>query len=313
MSKLAVLFPGQGSQSAGMLDDLAEGYPVVGELLARASAVLGYDLADIIKNNPDEKLNQTEYTQPALLVAGVAAWSVLQQVASPQPVFAAGHSLGEYTAMVCSGVLDFEAGVKLVQTRARFMQQAVPPGVGAMAAILGLDNDALKTICDEQSQGQVVAPVNFNAPGQTVIAGNVDAVDRAIASAKENGAKRAIKLAVSVPSHCALLLPAAEQMKSVLAEVSFSTAKFPVVHNVDVSVASSAEDYRRVLAEQLYQPVRWTDTIEYLAAQGVDTLLELGPGKVLCGLNKRIDKTMKALPVFNQVTLTKALEVLNGS
>lgn len=308
MTKIAVVFPGQGSQALGMLADLAANYPVVEETFAEASSVLGYDLWQLVQQGPAEELNKTWQTQPALLAASVAIWRVWQQQNGTRPVFMAGHSLGEYSALVCAGVLDFKQAISLVELRGKLMQEAVPEGTGAMSAIIGLDNDAIAKACEESAQGQVVSPVNFNSPGQVVIAGNKEAVERAGAACKAAGAKRALPLPVSVPSHCALMKPAADKMAVALEDVTFSTPQYPVVNNVDVKVETSPEAIRSALVRQLYNPVRWTESVEFMAAQGVEHLVEVGPGKVLTGLTKRIVDTLTAAAVNDSASLTAALE-----
>ncbi|AZP42971.1 MULTISPECIES: ACP S-malonyltransferase [Rahnella] len=308
MTKIAVVFPGQGSQTLGMLADLAAAHPVVEETFAEASSALGYDLWQLVQQGPAEELNKTWQTQPALLAASVAIWRVWQQQNGTQPVLMAGHSLGEYSALVCAGVLDFKQAISLVELRGKLMQEAVPAGTGAMYAIIGLDNDAIAKACEESAQGQVVSPVNFNSPGQVVIAGNKEAVERAGAACKEAGAKRALPLPVSVPSHCALMKPAAEKMAIALENVTFSAPQYSVVNNVDVKVETSPEAIRSALVRQLYSPVRWTESVEYIAAQGVEQLLEVGPGKVLTGLTKRIVDTLTAAAVNDTASLAAALE-----
>lgn len=308
MTKIAVVFPGQGSQTLGMLADLAAAHPVVEETFAEASSALGYDLWQLVQQGPTEELNKTWQTQPALLAASVAIWRVWQQQNGTQPVLMAGHSLGEYSALVCAGVLDFKQAISLVELRGKLMQEAVPAGTGAMYAIIGLDNDAIAKACEESAQGQVVSPVNFNSPGQVVIAGNKEAVERAGAACKEAGAKRALPLPVSVPSHCALMKPAAEKMAIALENVTFNAPQYSVVNNVDVKVETSPEAIRSALVRQLYSPVRWTESVEYIAAQGVEQLLEVGPGKVLTGLTKRIVDTLTAAAVNDTASLAAALE-----
>ena len=308
MTKIAVVFPGQGSQTLGMLADLAAAHPVVEETFAEASSVLGYDLWQLVQEGPAEELNKTWQTQPALLAASVAIWRVWQQQNGTQPVLMAGHSLGEYSALVCAGVLDFKQAISLVELRGKLMQEAVPAGTGAMYAIIGLDNDAIAKACEESAQGQVVSPVNFNSPGQVVIAGNKEAVERAGAACKAAGAKRALPLPVSVPSHCALMKPAADKMAVALENITFSAPQFSVVNNVDVKVESSPEAIRSALVRQLYSPVRWTESVEFMAAQGVEQLLEVGPGKVLTGLTKRIVDTLTAAAVNDTASLAAALE-----
>jgi [acyl-carrier-protein] S-malonyltransferase len=308
MTKIAVVFPGQGSQTLGMLADLAAAHPVVEETFAEASSALGYDLWQLVQQGPAEELNKTWQTQPALLAASVAIWRVWQQQNGTQPVLMAGHSLGEYSALVCAGVLDFKQAISLVELRGKLMQEAVPAGTGAMYAIIGLDNDAIAKACEESAQGQVVSPVNFNSPGQVVIAGNKEAVERAGAACKEAGAKRALPLPVSVPSHCALMKPAADKLAVALENVTFSAPQYSVVNNVDVKIETSPEAIRSALVRQLYSPVRWTESVEFMAAQGVEQLLEVGPGKVLTGLTKRIVDTLTAAAVNDTASLAAALE-----
>jgi len=305
--KLAIVFPGQGSQSVGMLADLYQTYPLVQDTFNEASAALGYDLWVLVANGPEEQLNETQRTQPALLTASVAVWRVWQQQGGATPAYFAGHSLGEYSALVCAGVLSLADAVKLVEKRGQYMQQAVPAGTGAMAAIIGLDDAAIAKACADAAQGEVVAPVNYNSPGQVVIAGHKAAVERAGEACKAAGAKRALPLPVSVPSHCALMRPAAEQLAADLAALHFNTPVIPVVNNVDVEQADSAEAIKDALIRQLYSPVRWTETIEYFAAQGVTEVLELGAGKVLSGLIKRINKELSTSSITDSAALSAAL------
>lgn len=305
--KLAIVFPGQGSQSVGMLTDLYQTYPLVQDTFNEASAALGYDLWALIANGPEEQLNETQRTQPALLTASVAVWRVWQQQGGATPAYFAGHSLGEYSALVCAGVLSLADAVKLVEKRGQYMQQAVPAGTGAMAAIIGLDDAAIAKACADAAQGEVVAPVNYNSPGQVVIAGHKAAVERAGEACKAAGAKRALPLPVSVPSHCALMRPAAEQLAVDLAALQFNTPAIPVVNNVDVQIAGNADAIKDALIRQLYSPVRWTETIEYFAAQGVTEVLELGAGKVLSGLIKRINKELNTSSITDSAALSAAL------
>ncbi|WP_290652259.1 ACP S-malonyltransferase [Aquisalimonas sp.] len=307
-SKKAFVFPGQGSQSVGMLGELAQSTPVVEKTFTEASAALDCDLWALVCKGPEEELNRTDITQPAMLAAGVAVWRALQERGAEQPAYLAGHSLGEYTALVCGGALAFGDAVELVAERGRLMQEAVPQGEGAMAAILGLDDEKIRDICATVSQGDVVEAVNYNAPGQVVIAGSTAAVERAIAQAKQAGAKRAMPLPVSVPSHCALMEPAAERLAERLATTPIAAPSIPIVHNVDVSICDDPEGIRDRLVRQLHRPVRWVESVQYLAAQGVVVLVECGPGKVLAGLTRRIDKSLEARPVFDPGTLEKALE-----
>ena len=304
----AFVFPGQGSQSVGMLAELAASNPIVQEVFAEASTVLGYDLWDVVQNDAEGKLNQTDVTQPAMLAAGIAVYRTLMSKAETAPAYLAGHSLGEYTALVASGVMTLAQGIELVAERGRLMQSAVPAGQGGMAAVLGLDDDAVVAVCD--SVDGVVEAVNFNSPGQVVIAGNKDAVEVAMAAATEAGASRVVPLAVSVPSHCSLMKPAAEALQAKLASMSFSDAQIPVIHNVNVAVSNSQDDIKQALVKQLYQPVQWVKTVEAMKADGVDKLLELGPGKVLMGLNRRIDRKMGMIAVYDDATLEKALSSL---
>ncbi|AHK21596.1 ACP S-malonyltransferase [Yersinia similis] len=308
MSKFAMVFPGQGSQSLGMLADLAAQFPIVEATFSEASSVLGYDLWQLVQQGPAEELNKTWQTQPALLTASVAIWRIWQHQGGKLPSLMAGHSLGEYSALVCAGVLDFKQAVSLVELRGKLMQEAVPEGTGAMYAIIGLDNESIAKACEESAQDQVVSPVNFNSPGQVVIAGNKDAVERAGAACKAAGAKRALPLPVSVPSHCALMKPAADKLAVALEKIDFQEPLFPVVNNVDVKAEVSPAAIRSALVRQLYNPVRWTESVEFIAAEGVELLLEIGPGKVLTGLTKRIVDSLAAAAVNDVVTLNSALE-----
>jgi [acyl-carrier-protein] S-malonyltransferase len=305
MSKFAIVFPGQGSQAVGMLAELGEQYDVVKQTFAEASDALGYDLWALVQNGPAEDLNQTFRTQPALLASSVAIWRVWQELGLEQPTNLAGHSLGEYSALVCAGVIDFKEAIKLVELRGKLMQEAVPAGTGAMYAIIGLDDESIAKACEEAAQGEVVSPVNFNSPGQVVIAGSKDAVERAGALCKEAGAKRALPLPVSVPSHCALMKPAAEKLAVALESIEFNTPQLPVINNVDVAAETDPAKIKDALVRQLYNPVRWTESVELMSEQGVENLLELGPGKVLTGLTKRIVKSLSAAAV-NDVTSLEA-------
>ncbi len=312
-SDLAFLFPGQGSQSVGMLQALVQVYPQVEETFAQASEVLDLDLWQLVKEGPSELLNQTVNTQPAMLAAGVATWRIWRDKTETLPNWLAGHSLGEYTALVCAESMHFEDAVKVVAERGRLMQTAVVPGEGAMAAILGLEDSQVIVLCQQISTpDSVVAAANFNAPGQVVIAGHAEAVQIACDQAKGLGARRAVILPVSVPSHCVLMKPAADKLKLILESISIQSPKIPVVHNVDVSTHSSPEVIRSLLVEQLYSPVRWSEGIRFMGDQGVGVFVECGPGKVLAGLNKRILKNKQILPVYDPGSLDKALEELNG-
>jgi [acyl-carrier-protein] S-malonyltransferase len=307
---LAFVFPGQGSQSVGMLHALAAEYPVVKQTFAEASQALGYDLWQLVEQGPEAKLNQTEVTQPAMLTAGVATWRAWLAARGPRPQFMAGHSLGEYSALVCAEALDFPDAVKLVADRARFMQEAVPVGQGGIAAILGLEDDAVRKLCEQAAQGEVLDAVNFNSLGQVVIAGTAAAVARAVEQSKAAGARRAVILPMSVPAHSRLMHPAAERMAERIMGVDVRAPRVPVVHNVHVQAESDPQAIRNALVRQIESPVRWVETIRKLAAGGVDRMVECGPGKVLTGLNKRIVTTAETLPVFDPATLQQALSSL---
>lgn len=305
--KIALVFPGQGSQSVGMLADLYAEYAIVRETFAEASAALGYDLWALVADGPEADLNETHRTQPALLTASVAVWRLWQQQNGTKPAFLAGHSLGEYSALVCAGVMSLADAVKLVEKRGQYMQAAVPAGTGAMSAIIGLDDTLIAKACEEAAQGEVVSPVNYNSPGQVVIAGHKAAVERANELCKAAGAKRALPLPVSVPSHCALMRPAAEQLAKDLQMLTFHTPVISVVNNVDVAVATDAAAIQDALVRQLFSPVRWTETIEFLATQGVTEVIELGAGKVLSGLIKRINKELLTASVYDVASFQAAL------
>lgn len=304
---LAMVFPGQGSQSVGMLHLLAERFREVGDTFAEASDALGYDLWELVQAGPQEQLNRTDHTQPAMLAAGVAVWRVWRAQGGLLPDVMAGHSLGEYTALVCADSLDLAAGVALVAERGKRMQEAVPAGSGSMAAILGLDDATVKRVCTEAAGAEVVAAVNFNAPGQVVIAGHTDAVQRAMEKAKEAGAKRTVALPVSVPSHCILMRQAADAFARTLDTVGFGRPRIPVLHNVDVASYEDAPSIRNALAMQMFSPVRWVETVQVMARHGVNMIVEAGPGKVLTGLCKRIDKDVTALAVYDPQTAEQAL------
>ena len=303
---LAFVFPGQGSQSLAMLADFSE-HEVVQATFSEASAALGYDLWQLVQQGPVEKLNQTNFTQPALLTASVAVWRLWHASTANTPAMLAGHSLGEYSALVCAGVLSLADAVKLVEKRGEFMQATVPEGVGAMAAVIGLDDKMIIEACFKAQNGDVVSAVNFNSPGQVVIAGHKAAVERAGVLCKEAGAKRVLPLPVSVPSHCALMKDAAEKLAEEFNNVTFNTPNIPVVNNVDVAIETSVEAIKIALIKQLYSPVRWTETIQFLAESGIEQAIEAGPGKVLQGLLKRIDKSIVCQSVNDSTSLTKAL------
>lgn len=304
---LAFVFPGQGSQSVGLLAALAQTYPQVQETFAEAAEALGRDIWTIAQQGPEETLNRTENTQPVMLAADVAVWRVWLAQGGAIPISMAGHSLGEYAALVCAEAIAFRDAVKLVADRARFMQEAVPSGRGGMAAILGLDDEAVRRVCEQAAQGEVVSAVNFNSPGQVVIAGAADAVARAVEAAKAAGAKRALPLPVSVPSHCALMAPAAARMADRLADVPIRTPRIPVLHNVHVQAELEADAIRNALVRQIAAPVRWVETVMALSAAGVDKLIECGPGKVLTGLNKRIAPGGTCLAIVDPASLDQAL------
>ncbi|MDY7115760.1 ACP S-malonyltransferase [Halomonas sp. SSL-5] len=310
---LALVFPGQGSQQVGMLRELAERYSVVGTTFEEASEALGYNLWQVVQEGPAEALNATACTQPALLTASVAIWRIWQELEGPRPGAMAGHSLGEYSAMVCAGVMPFAEGVRLVKLRGEAMQAAVPAGQGAMAAILGLDDAVVEQACAEAAQGDVVSAVNYNAPGQVVIAGSKAAVERAIAACQEAGAKRAMPLPVSVPSHCALMEPAAERLAAAMGEVTLKAPRYTVFQNVDAQAHADIDTLRTRLIEQLYRPVRWTSCVEAMSQRGAEVFIECGPGKVLTGLGKRIARGSKGLAVNDPDSLDAALELARGA
>ena len=303
MTSFAYVFPGQGSQSVGMMSAWEDHQPVVAEVFNEASDALGYDLWALVSKGPEARLNQTERTQPAMLCAGVASWRIASvQPGMPQAAMMAGHSLGEYSALVCAGSLELTAAVKLVTHRGQLMQSAVATGDGSMAAIIGLaDEDVLKA-CAAITAG-VVEAVNFNAPGQVVIAGDTAAVEAAMAQAKELGARRALPLPVSVPSHCSLMKDAARQLAEELETLSIEMPQVPIVHNQSASVATSVDEIRERLQLQLYQPVKWVASVELMHARGITTLIECGPGKVLTGLTRRIEKSLQAFAVFDADSL----------
>jgi [acyl-carrier-protein] S-malonyltransferase len=304
---LAFVFPGQGSQSVGMQADLAAAFPEVETTYSEASEQLGYDLWDLVQSGPAEALNETTVTQPAMLTAGIAAWRCWTASGGANPAQMAGHSLGEYSALVVAGALDFADAVLLVRRRAELMQEAVPAGSGAMAAILGLDDEVVIRVCDAAAQGEVVSAVNFNSPGQVVIAGSAAAVERAAEGAKEAGARRALMLSVSVPSHCALMEPAAEKLAVDFATIDFKTPQIPVISNVDATVYKDADDIRDGLTRQMYSPVRWVDSVQFMLAAGASQIVECGPGKVLAGLTKRIERSLPAICIESPESITKAM------
>ena len=305
-TSLAFAFPGQGSQSVGMLAELAAAHAEVQAVFDEASEGAGLDLWVLSQQGPEDQLNRTENTQPALLAASVAAWRVWQKLGGLQPARLSGHSLGEYSALVCAGALSLHDAAALVAERGRLMQAAVPAGVGAMAAILGGDDGQIAEVCEEMAQGQVVAPANFNSPGQLVIAGNVEAVDRVLAKLAELGVKKSIRLAVSVPSHCALMREAADRLGERMATIDWQLPSIPVIQNAEASSYASSGEIRGALQRQLYMPVRWTQCVQALAAGGAVRIAECGPGKVLSGLIRRIDKNIEARAIGTPLELDAA-------
>lgn len=309
---LAFVFPGQGSQKVGMLAAAANSHPVVVETFAEASDALGYDVWDLVQNGEQEQLNLTETTQPVLLTSSVALWRAWQTAGGSSPSLMAGHSLGEFSALVCGGALAFADAVSLVRLRGAFMQTAVPVGEGAMAAIIGLDNDGINAACASAAEqsGEVAAAVNFNSPGQVVIAGKAGAVELAIEMCKQAGAKRAMPLPVSAPFHTDLMRPAGERLAEVLASIEINTPGVPVVHNVHAATESDPQRIRELLVEQIYSPVRWTECVQTMASKGVINVVECGPGKVLSGLNRRIDKSLQSFNIEEPDALATALDQL---
>ncbi len=301
----AFIFPGQGSQHAGMGKDLAENFPVAKEVFEEANDALGFDLAALCFEGPDEDLKLTTNTQPAILTTSIAALRVVEQETGYRPAFAAGHSLGEYSALVCSGAMRFADAVRIVRQRGAFMQEAVPVGVGAMAAVIGLDADVLAGVCSEAAQGEVVSAANFNSPGQVVIAGHATAVERAIELAKEKGAKRALPLPVSAPFHCSLMVPAGERLAEVFSDIEISKMNIPVVSNVEALPNSDHGRIKELLVSQVSAPVRWDESVVNMVAEGVEQFIEIGPGKVLAGLVKRIDRSVNAANVEDCNSLGK--------
>ena len=304
---VAFVFPGQGSQSVGMLAELAVAHTAVQSTFAEASDTLGYDLWQLVQDGPVTELNKTTRTQPALLASSVATWRVWNEVCQTQPIVMAGHSLGEYSALVCSGAITFTDAIRLVADRGAYMQDAVAEGIGSMAAVLGLDESQVEKVCQQAEQGQKVSAANFNSPGQIVIAGHRKAVERAVELAKEAGAKRSIVLPVSVPSHCVLMKKAADQFAARLNSVEFKQPGISVLHNVDAANRQNVGGIKQALQQQLCQPVQWVKTIQKMVNKNVNTIIECGPGKVLSGLIKRIDRSLKVLPVYDPGSLEKAL------
>lgn len=314
---VAFVFPGQGSQSIGMLGDIADENPAYGEIVTStfkdASDELGYDLWELIQNGSESELNKTRNTQPAILAASYALWQIWKSKQGAMPVVLAGHSLGEYTALVCAEAIDFADAVSLVSLRGKYMQEAVTDGEGAMAAVLGLEDDIIVKLCEQTSAENdgIVAAVNFNSPGQVVIAGNTEVLDKAIVAASDAGAKKVIKLPVSVPSHCALMDGAAEKLTKKLISTDFDRPVIPVINNVHVTIENEVDTIRDALVKQLSHPVRWVEIINKMLAEGTDQIIECGPGKVLTGLNRRINPNIATHPMFDAATIDKAYEELS--
>ena len=312
MQKFGFVFPGQGSQKLGMLGDLAKDHPVIEQTFAEASEVLGIDLWDVAQYDNANNLDQTQITQPVLLSSSIAIWRLWDQQQADKPSILAGHSLGEYSALVCAGVIGFADAVKLVHQRGQFMQSAVTAGTGKMAAIIGLDNYKIIEICEQAAEQQIVSAANFNSTGQTVIAGDADAVERAMALCKEAGAKRALPLNVSVPSHCALMKPAAELLEGELDKITFNSAVIPVVQNATAQINSDPQEIKDNLIKQLYAPVLWVDSIQLMHKAGVTKIIECGPGKVLCGLIRRIESDLSCFGSDDSQSLSSAIAEISA-
>lgn len=312
MTKIAFIFPGQGSQTVGMGKDLFDNFPVAREVFEEADDALGFALSEMCFAGDEADLQLTANTQPAILTTSVAAFRAMEVEGFPLPDFVAGHSLGEYSALVAANALSFSDAVRTVRKRGEYMQEAVPFGVGAMAAILGLDLETIEEGCNEAAEGQICSPANINSPSQIVIAGNSEAVDRAIEILKEKGAKRAIKLNVSAPFHCDLMLPAQEKLEKDLSELNYSDLRFPIIENVSAEMNTSGERVKTALTEQVSKPVRWSPSVELLIEKGVETFVEVGAGKVLCGLVRQINRDVRCLNVENSETLKSSLESLES-
>jgi [acyl-carrier-protein] S-malonyltransferase len=307
--KFAFVFPGQGSQSVGMINGFAA-LPVMRQTFAEASEALGQDLWSLVVQGPDSALNQTVNTQPVMLTTGVAVYRAWEDLHGPEPAVMAGHSLGEYSALVASGAIGFADALRIVRLRAQAMQEAVPEGTGGIAAILGLEDEAVEGVCREAAQGEVVEPANYNSPAQVVVAGHRGAVERAMALAKTRGAKRTLMLPMSAPSHCSLMRPAAERLAQALTQVPIQSPQIPVLHNVDAGERHDADTIREALVRQVYSPVRWVEIVRRLAQEGVTHVVECGPGKVLVGLNKRIEPSQQTLALTDEAALRDALKAI---
>lgn len=310
MAKIAYIFPGQGSQAVGMGKEFFDNFPAAREVFAEADEALGFALSEMCFSGDEAELQLTANTQPAILTVSVAAFRAFIAEGAPVPAFTAGHSLGEYSALVAAGAVKFADAVRTVRKRGTYMQEAVPVGVGAMAAILGLDVENVAAVCDDAAEGMVCSPANINSPSQIVIAGNAEAIDRACELAKSAGAKRAIKLNVSAPFHCSLMMPAQERLAADVAAIDYADPQFPIVHNVDAEINSDAAVVKEKLTEQVSSPVRWLETVQKLSAEGVETFVEVGPGKVLSGLGRQIARDLRHLNVENVESLRNTLETL---
>ena len=309
--QFAFVFPGQGSQSVGMMQEFADSYPIIKQAYEQASDAISVDLWKLVSSGPEEQLNQTENTQPAMLTASYAIWQIWASATGQMPTVMAGHSFGEVSALTCGGAMPFNTAVKLARKRGELMQNAVPAGSGAMAAVLGLEDEKLNQICQSISKdGSVVEAVNYNAPGQVVVAGHSSGVDLLVEQAKQLGAKRALKLPVSVPAHSSLMRSAAELFAQELAEIEFLPPNPGVLHNATLSIAGEAQQIREALTAQLFSPVRWVQTIKNISGQGIECLLEIGPGKVLTGLHKRIDKSLTSICVCDNKSLELAIKTI---
>lgn len=309
----AMIFPGQGSQSVGMLQALLADNAAAQAAIATASEATGLDMAALMADGPAEQLNATEVTQPVLVAADIAVWAAWCAQTDARPVVMAGHSLGEYPALVAAGCLDLADAARLAQLRGQAMRDAAPDGAGAMAAVIGLDDDGVRKLCEAQAEGEVLEAVNFNAPGQVVIAGNTGAVERAIAAARPSGARLATRIPVSVPAHSSLMRPAADALRAALGDIELKAPEIPVIHNVTAEPTDNPEQIRALLIEQLYNPVQWVASVQAMAARGASHFLECGPGKVLCGLGKRIDRSHTALPIGEPEQLAAAIESVSGN